>query len=204
MKELWKRLETWLMDHYPELLDSLNDGATDDMIFEAEEKMGMSLPNDFVESLKLHNGQKDDFYPGLIGGHQLLSLDDIVAWWQMWNNQLEEGCFNDWEELDFNTNKVKTDQWWRAKWIPIAWRRYNCYCLDLDPSPDGSIGQVIEFLHENEWRKFVGDSFEECFKTMVENLENGTYLLQEDEDGDLDFNFRGFNQINLRKKKFPM
>jgi cell wall assembly regulator SMI1 len=204
MKELWKRLETWLMDHYPELLDSLNDGATDDMIFEAEKKMGISLPNDFVESLKLHNGQKDDFYPGLIGGHQLLSLDNILGEWQMWTNQLEEGLFNDWVELNFDTNKVKTDQWWRAKWIPIAWRRHNCYCLDLDPSPDGSVGQVIEFLYENEWREFVGNSFKECFKNMVENLENGTYFLQEDEDGDLDFNFRGFNKIYIRKKYFPM
>jgi hypothetical protein len=39
---------------------------------------------------------------------------------------------------------------------------------------------------------------------MVDNLENGTYFLEEDEDGDLDFNFQGFKKINIRKKYFPM
>jgi cell wall assembly regulator SMI1 len=198
MKELWKRLETWLVVHYPELIDSLNNGATDDMIFDAEEKMGIRFPNDFVESLKIHNGQKDDFYPGLIGGHQLLSVDEIVAEWQMWTNQLDKGVFYDWDELNFNTNKVKTDQWWRTKWIPIACRRNDNYCLDLDPSADGNQGQVIEFLHEYENREVVGASYKECFKEMVENLENGTFYLQEDEEGDLEFNFRGFNRISRR------
>jgi cell wall assembly regulator SMI1 len=199
MKELWERLERWLMDNYPELHDSLNDGATEDMIFDAEEKIGIRFPNDFVESIKIHNGQKYDFYPGLIGGHQLLCLNDIVAEWQMWTNELDKGAFIDWDELNFNSNKVKTDQWWRTKWIPIAWRRHDNYCLDLDPSPDGNQGQVIEFLHEYENRQLIGASFKECFKEMVENLENGTFFLEEEEDGNLEFNFRGFNRTKIRK-----
>jgi cell wall assembly regulator SMI1 len=66
LKELWKRFETWLLVHYPELLDQLNDGATDDMIFDAEEKIGIRFLIEFVESIKIHNGQKYDIYPGLI------------------------------------------------------------------------------------------------------------------------------------------
>jgi cell wall assembly regulator SMI1 len=53
MKELWEMLETWLKANYPELLDSLNDGATDEMIIEAEKKMGIKFPTDFIESLKI-------------------------------------------------------------------------------------------------------------------------------------------------------
>jgi cell wall assembly regulator SMI1 len=199
MKELWERLEMWLMVQYPEFLDSLNDGATDDMILDAEKKMGIRFPIEFVESLKIHNGQKYDFYPGLIGGHSLLTLDDIVAEWQMWTNELDKGVFNDSEKLNFNSYRVKTDQWWRSRWIPIALRRYDSYCLDLDPSLEGSLGQIIEFLDEYAKRELVGNSFKECFKEMVENLENGTFYLQEDEDGDLEFNFRGFNSTNIRK-----
>lgn len=195
MKELWERLETWLKAHYPELLNSLNDGATDNMIINAEEKMGIKFPNDFKESLKIHNGQKGDFdYPGLIGGYQLLSLENIAEEWEVWTNLLKEGDFNDWDELIFNTNKVKTDQWWRTKWVPItANGGGDHHCLDLDPSEHGSFGQVIEMWHDDENRELVGDSFKECFNIIVENLENGTYYI-EDNDGDIEFNFWGFKR----------
>jgi cell wall assembly regulator SMI1 len=195
MKELWERLELWLKSNYPELLDSLNDGATDEMIINAEEKMGIKFPNDFKESLKIHNGQKGNFdYPGLIGGYELLSLDNIVEEWQVWTNLLNDGEFNDWDELIFNTNKVKSDQWWRTKWIPItANGGGDHHCLDLDPTEKGSFGQVIEMWHDDENRELVGDSFKQCFYIIVENLENGTYYI-EDNDGDLEFNFWGFNR----------
>jgi cell wall assembly regulator SMI1 len=118
-----------------------------------------------------------------------------VAEWQVWTNQLEIGRFNDSDNLNFNSNKVKTDQWWGTKWIPIAWRRNDNYCLDLYPSLNGRLGQIIEFSHEFENRELIGDSFIGYFKEMVENLENETFYLQEDEEGDLDFNFKGFNKI---------
>jgi cell wall assembly regulator SMI1 len=195
MKELWERLELWLKSNYPELLDTLNDGATDEMIINAEEKLGIKFPNDFKESLKIHNGQKSNFdYPGLIGGYELLSLDNIVEEWQVWTNLLDDGEFNDWDELIFNTNKVKSDQWWRNKWIPItANGGGDHHCLDLDPTEKGRFGQVIEMWHDDENRELVGDSFKQCFYIIVENLENGTYYI-EDNDGDLEFNFWGFNR----------
>lgn len=195
MKELWKRFENWLGVHYPLLLESLNEGATDEEILEAEETMGIKFPSDFKESLKIHNGQKDDLeYIGLIGGYQLLGLEDIVAEWKIWTNLLNEGAFEVWDEIIFNTDKVKADQWWRAKWVPItANGGGDHHCLDLDPTPEGKIGQIIEMWHDDENRLLIGDSFKDCFKLMVENLENGTYYTV-DNYGDLEFNFSGFNR----------
>lgn len=194
MKELWGRLENWLGNKFPELLDSLNEGASEEMISAAEEKMQITFPDDFRESLKIHNGQKGNFeYPGLIGGYQLLSLDNIIDEWQVWTQLLDEGAFADFDELDAN-EMVKTDQWWRSKWVPItANGGGDHHCLDLDPSTEGISGQVIEMWHDDEIRTVVGDSFKECLKFIVENLENDTYSVYEN-GGDLEFNFWGFNR----------
>ncbi|UVO16607.1 SMI1/KNR4 family protein [Stutzerimonas stutzeri] len=58
MKQQWERLEAWLKTHNPALLDDLKPPASDVDIQELEQKLGVRLPEDFVECLKMHDGQK--------------------------------------------------------------------------------------------------------------------------------------------------
>jgi cell wall assembly regulator SMI1 len=63
MRDLWDRLERWITENVPEWLEQLNPGASEEEIAKAERELGVRFPEDFRESLKIHNGEK----PGGIG-----------------------------------------------------------------------------------------------------------------------------------------
>lgn len=50
--------ELWLSQHWPDGLKDLGPPATDEEIRNLETTLGVSLPRDFVEFLRIHNGQK--------------------------------------------------------------------------------------------------------------------------------------------------
>jgi hypothetical protein len=85
MKAVWHRIHAWLDAHAPAGYGDLRPGASADEIRAAEEAMGLKLPDDVVESYRIHDGQ--DNTPGLIGGEGwcLLPLQSMVQHWRNWS-----------------------------------------------------------------------------------------------------------------------
>ena len=92
MRAIWTRIENWLANNAPKLLRNLNPGATDEEIASTEEFLGISFPDNFKDSYRIHNGQRSyietpdeqqiDYC--LMGMWQLLSLDRIKDEWSCW------------------------------------------------------------------------------------------------------------------------
>ncbi|QIQ02629.1 SMI1/KNR4 family protein [Streptomyces liangshanensis] len=54
--EAWSRVTRWMNENTPDHADALNDPATDEQIAQAEEKMGVRLPVELKQLLKVNNG----------------------------------------------------------------------------------------------------------------------------------------------------
>ena len=164
MKQAWGKLESHLKTNNPELLEDLSPPATDAEIHELEYKLGVALPTDFVDCLKIHNGQKGAS-EWLFSGSEFLSSQRIMEEWTIWKNFLDNG--------DFDGNEIKPaigikPVWWGPKWIPFTYNGWGDHlCLDLDPASQGRTGQVITLWHDDGARNKKADSFAKWFTDFV-------------------------------------
>ena len=70
----WTRIEAWLAEHHPELLDDLKPGASDFEIAAIERHIGQQLPEDVRVSCRIYDGQHGDA-TGLLYGLSALLAD---------------------------------------------------------------------------------------------------------------------------------
>ena len=92
IKDCWNRIEKWFKKNKPEFLELLADGASEEEILELEKYLMCKLPNDFRESLKIHNGQKDWgflFHDGR-DNFQLYSIEEIKEEFDSRNENWQE------------------------------------------------------------------------------------------------------------------
>ncbi len=169
MNKEFDKFKKWLADNYSDGLLDLNPPATDAEIEELISVIGVDLPDDFIEVLKIHNGQKGEA-AWLFDSQEFLSTHRII----------EE--FNTWKKLQINElqEKVSTpddgvkNDWWNKNWIPFT--SDGCgdhYCLDLSPSSTGTKGQVITLWYELSEREIVAMSFSAWFKEYAQQLYSG-------------------------------
>lgn len=76
MSILWQRIEQGFATHSPHLLDLLRPGASEEELLQAEEALGVPLPEDFKTFYRLHNGGCL-LAPLGYSEHITLSLDQI-------------------------------------------------------------------------------------------------------------------------------
>lgn len=166
----WSRIEAWLGTNAPSALKSLARGASQKNIAAAEKKLGRSFPSELKESLARHDG---DDSSGLIGNWDLLGLSGLLAEATLMNKLLAEGTFGD-AQGDAHPRIKRA--WWNAAWIPIASSGSgHLFCVDLDPAPQGKVGQVIVFLHDDGKRFLVADSLAEWLNAVARDLEADKY-----------------------------
>jgi cell wall assembly regulator SMI1 len=171
MQILWNRLEAWLAIHLPEILPDLNSPASDTDISELEGIIGKKLPQDFVDSLKIHNGQTDNFR-SLFPSGLLLSTSEIASQWAIWKDLLDGGDFEGCESEPSDA-RVRND-WWNSGWIPITYDGGgNHDCLDLNPASGGSVGQIISMWHDMPYRELQAENFYTWLEQHVSALESG-------------------------------
>jgi cell wall assembly regulator SMI1 len=179
----WRRLSQWAADC--PLKIEFNPGAGADEIAAAEAKLGLAFPADLREYLELANGEAWNS-EGFIGGWQLLDLENMVMETQTMRELAEKGTFGD--NRNDPTPAVK-GLWWNPQWIPIVSSGSGHFlCLDLDPGPEGTAGQVILFLHDDTRRFRVAPGLKAWFARLAEDLEGGLYEIVSDGDGTRHFN----------------
>jgi cell wall assembly regulator SMI1 len=142
------------------LSDDLNPPATDAEISTLEQQLGVTLPTDYVQVLKQHNGQQG-LADGLFDGQEFLSAQNVFAQWQVWKGLHDAGEF---KALHSSPAAGVRDDWWNPRWIPFTHDGGgNHLCLDLDPAEGGTAGQAITVWHDSGERALAGSSFGDWF-----------------------------------------
>lgn len=180
MDAIWTRIETWLAENAPEIMSSLNKGASEREIAEAEEVLGITFPEDVKDSYKRHNGQESGG-PALMPMGEFLSLSRIQDEWKVWKGLLDDGDFDDFES---EPEKGVKKNWWNAAWIPITYDGAGDHdCLDLDPDKGGHVGQMIEMWHDDGERPITAHSFTAWMEQFASGLEKGELVKSDEYDG---------------------
>ena len=176
--EIWERIEHYLAKNFPQHLACLNLGAMEEEIVYAETVMKIRLPEDFRESLKRHNGQNPKSAMSIFGFGELVPLEDIVRTWRFLENLHED---QNWRESIATAHPSVKANWWNLCWVPITSDGCgNHECLDLNPTSEGHLGQVITMWHDDSSRSLCAASFADWLEDCAQEIERGDrddYLL---------------------------
>jgi cell wall assembly regulator SMI1 len=178
---LWQRIETWMKIHAPHAWHMLLPGVSETDIHQTEITLGITFPEDFKASYRLHNG---GYTIRLVSVMQILPLEKIISDWQTYKEIKEEGIWDDLLPYYFTEKVIQSgwqigpiqQTWWDLHWIPFGGDSAgNSCCLDLDPAPGGSVGQIIDWDHEAGPSRVVASGFLEVLSTFADDLEAGKY-----------------------------
>ncbi|WP_185960056.1 SMI1/KNR4 family protein [Planococcus soli] len=168
-----KRISKKLSSHFGPFL---SQPATVEEIEDLERILGVSLPNDLSRLYQLHNGELAG-EPGLFFGLSFLPLPDVLNEWRFCASLADDRAMND---VPFYAVPLETikDQYINRKWIPFAADfGGNFLAVDLDPGPNGTYGQVINFGIKENTRHVVAHSVEELMEFISKTLQEGPYTI---------------------------
>ncbi|WP_341528701.1 SMI1/KNR4 family protein [Nostoc sp. UHCC 0302] len=183
MEEILNRIETWFEHYLPEVLATLNNGATENEIKVLENQIETQLPVSFTKFYKWHNGQKNGSYPGLFYGLEFMTLEETVKNWKVWKELIDKGINGVILGESHIPGKIKA-MYANKKWIPFAYDwGGNHLGIDLDPGVKGTVGQVINFGRDEDTKFVFADDLQTFLNWFITQLESGNYIISLDEDG---------------------
>lgn len=185
-EQLSQALSYTMKGHFDSDDRLLNEAADEQDILALEALIGATLPEDFKSIYRHMNGQAyEQGY--LFDGEEWLSLERIAQEWQVWKDLYDDATFE--EEGNLAGSSEPTDGaikpfWWTPAWIPFTYDGSgNHLCLDLDPSDEGTRGQVIRMWHDDAERSLEAESFGAWVTQYVQGINNGEYVYSEDYGG---------------------
>lgn len=184
----YERLERWLAAHRPAILDNLQPPASDDELAALRARIGAELPPSFVRLYRWRNGQRNLRVGGPFYGLAFLSIADVIDQWKSWKSVIEEdpGLNEDTFTSSAVPGVVK-ELYANPLWIPFAYDwGGNHIGIDLDPGPNGRVGQVINFGRDEDAKYVLGQTVDDFLERIVAELEAGNFVLAEDTGEDFE------------------
>lgn len=179
--ERWATITAWLEDHHPAALAHWRPAATPAAIADAERSLGVTLPDDYKQFLALANGQVDR--APMVGMGSLLPVEKLAS-----ARAVIPGEATPVAPSDVGPGIQPVD--YCERWIPISQssRGRDYLCLDLEPAAGGAVGQILEYVVDDDARPLVAASFAELLSRYFEQIQTGEIDLEDgdDLDGDLD------------------
>ncbi len=171
----WETIEKILWEVSPEVARSLNEGASEDAIRTLEGKTGADFPVDFLESLRIHNGQNDPgrIFP-LFNYNVLSSIDEIIDDYEMLMDLFAEDEPIDWLIPDRIQNRT-----WTPGWIKFSENEGDGFILDLDPAGNGNRGQIFYRKHDDNPISTISDSYGEFLSKIAAMLNQGEFEVED-------------------------
>jgi cell wall assembly regulator SMI1 len=174
IQKIWSDIEQWYSNHAANLLEDLNNGISDQVLTEFESQTGLTIPEDYKTSLKIHNG---DVY---FHSYCYQSLEGVLKSWLLMKQQVEAGAFEG-RQIFNEGEEVIQNIWWCSRWIPFAEDSGgNFICIDLEPASQGIVGQIIKMEVNAGPVATEYESFFEWLKSYRDDLYKGLYEVDED------------------------
>ncbi|GLW27979.1 SMI1/KNR4 family protein [Actinoplanes regularis] len=128
----WERIERWMRRNAPVSAAKLAGPATTEAIAAAQDRIGLTFPEELVESLLRHNGLTE--WASLLPEADPQSLDEIVEWYEIRMDIAPD--------VDgFDTHSPNDEPWWHELWVPFGAFASNLQVIDLRPGPErGRLG----------------------------------------------------------------
>lgn len=165
INDIWQKIENNLNMYNTDIVSTFNPPANAISINKLEGAIGASLPEEFIQFLSIHNGQQENS-KFLFDNNKILSVSEILMAWSTWCDLLYDGDF---EGKISNPASEIQDGWWLKGWIPFATNGYGDFlCIDLNPSINGVMGQIIKVYHDVEDRTLESNSFLNWFSQFIE------------------------------------
>nr|WP_275902415.1 SMI1/KNR4 family protein [Myxococcus eversor] len=184
-ESVWKRIGAWAARRdktYAQGLENTRP-ATEARVAALEKALGAELPSDFRAFLLRFGGGTPPGKPGVsIAEYAVLPVERILSRWEGLRDLVQKGTFKKAtpHELSKSQKKVKWT-WWHPGWVPfVEDGGGNLKCVDLEPGPEGTRGQVIGWEIRGGPLRPYAPSMEEFLEHYLEDLETGRIELQED------------------------
>ncbi len=152
-----ERIDAAIREHRPDYAFTLQSGATEIALNEAEIATGCLFPESLKHFFRWRNGQLGQL--PLCNRFKLLSLDEAVQIRRHFSDFQGGGGF-------------PSPDWWNPAWIPFLSRKMKDFlCLDLSDQS----GRVIEFQCDTDARTVFFPSFDAFLKTLADALETSQF-----------------------------
>ncbi len=160
------------------------DGADVKEIMNVEKLLGVKLPDDFRDFLRICNGQEygNDHLHWLPDGMRLLGIEEIYKEWEYQTKIFMDvpDALDGFETFQ-NDDKIRAIVF-HEKWIPIAMLEGSCWIFfDYVPGPKGTEAQLIFNLTECDFI-VLSNSFTELVQHYITSLQAGTLIIEKDPD----------------------
>ncbi|RZG82730.1 SMI1/KNR4 family protein [Acinetobacter sp. WCHAc060033] len=173
-----ENIQKWLVQHASKIADqSLNPSASISEIEQFEQKLSKRLPEAFKDLYSWHNGMNEAENLGnLFYGMELFSLDRILQYRANLADLANAGL-----SLEHTDPQINPDNAHNPEWIIFAHDggRTGLY-LDLAPTSQGKVGQIIFVDVDFDVAILVADSIEALVNDFASDLMAGLYELNED------------------------
>jgi cell wall assembly regulator SMI1 len=152
--------------------------ASEASIAAAEQTLRLRFPPDLRHLLLKHAGGQEERQ--VLPGWELYAPERIVREWRIWEELRREEFVPDGIDCA-PEGPIKSDEWWRLGWIPFCGDGGgNHLCLDVDPPPGGTSGQVISMWHDDAARARIAPSLTEFIEIIAADARKG--ILRWDEE----------------------
>lgn len=169
-ESLWSPVERALDAKDPALLARLGPGASEQDWAPLRAALGdRALPEDFVRAWSAHNGEAFGHDDTLVKGRFLLPISAIVSEYETMCEVASK------ESYDVPSDPQIAPVLWSRGWVPIVLLggSSDFHCIDLDPTPEGTRGQIIAVSHEITPRTLVAPDLASYLARYAERLASG-------------------------------
>lgn len=173
IQEIWTDIETWYKGNTPRLYRMLRAGASDRQIRRLERRIGLALPEDYIDSLRRHNGGS------FIDNYLYLGIDEVLERWAALRDVLRHERFQDDEEIS-DSDDISDARPGQSALVPIAEHIAGVIvCVSLTPISLLTKGIIVEIdISEGTWTSAY-ETFTDWLESYRDDLYQDLYKIDE-------------------------
>ena len=152
----------------------LNPPASEAEIDSAEKIVNQKFSEDLRALYKIADGQNRsvECAPLFWNGYSFMSLSQMIGDWNMlkelWETQPD---FAEKYPIQVGMDAAIKSNHWKLEWIPVGITGSgDRYCIDYAPTNSGVKGQIIEFIHDDTFRRLWSDDIKSFLGSIDDAL----------------------------------